>query len=409
MSTKSSEALRRGFTRKPVQKATVIKTAREVQSQTTSTVEKRILDRIQKCLNRAYHANTSEAEAKAALFVSQKLMSQHNVSQADLMASDDNSNKAHYGGRSIVSITKVAGRSERVMKEAFAMKVARTMGTLFDCKSFSTDYRTCVHWTFFGIAENTVAAAMGFEFAHNQILEWAGAYKGGTPTFSYRLGVADGLAAMANREKKRELEQVKRKELDSIATKEREEAKERQREAGRLRLLPTPSTDANSLSGFKDRYMAPANPDSNTTDSDIDFDSDFDETDGVSIKADFNIEDAQTIDIGDDVDKSIERFVKREPTEPSNPIGIPEFSSESAKIKPESEPLSMPVISSWESGMQLVQFRATAEQVAEDYLKQNNIKLRNGKKRSSIARDTNAYQRGQQDSSKVQVHRQPLA
>jgi hypothetical protein len=57
---------------------------------------------------------------------------------------------------------------------------------------------------------------MMFEFAHNQILEWAGAYKGGTPTFSYRLGMADGLAAMANREKKIELEQVQCKELDLV-------------------------------------------------------------------------------------------------------------------------------------------------------------------------------------------------
>lgn len=58
-----------------------------------------------------------------------------------------------------------------------------------------------------------------------------------TPTFSYRLGVADGLAAMANWEKKRELEQVQRKELDRIAAKEREESKKRQREVDRLHLV----------------------------------------------------------------------------------------------------------------------------------------------------------------------------
>ena len=57
----------------------MIETAREVQSRAASTVDKRILDRIQKCLDRAHLANASESEAKAALFVSQKLMSQHNV------------------------------------------------------------------------------------------------------------------------------------------------------------------------------------------------------------------------------------------------------------------------------------------------------------------------------------------
>lgn len=85
-------------------------------------------------------------------------MSQHNVSQADLTAADENSSKAHYGGR---SITKIAGSSVRVMKEAFTGKLARAMCTLFDCKYFSTDYRTSMQWTFFGIADNTAAGGDG--------------------------------------------------------------------------------------------------------------------------------------------------------------------------------------------------------------------------------------------------------
>ena len=61
------------------------------------------------------------------------------------MASDKNSNKARYGGRSVVSIIRTASSSKRVMKEAFAMKVATIIGTLFDCKSFSTDFRTSLY------------------------------------------------------------------------------------------------------------------------------------------------------------------------------------------------------------------------------------------------------------------------
>ncbi|KAJ6041638.1 uncharacterized protein N7446_010484 [Penicillium canescens] len=349
MTTKPSQAERKRSARKPLQKATVIETARELGSQAASTVDKRILDRIQKCLSRSYHANASEAEAKAALFVSQKLMRQHNVTQGDLMASDDNSSKAHYGGRSVVSITKTASSSERVMKEAFAMKVATTLSTLFDCKSFSTNYRTSVHWTFFGIADNTVAAAMGFEFAHNQNLE----------------------------------------RLDLVAAKEREESKKRQREVDRLRLLPTCKTDLNSHSDSEDKGLMPKTPVLNMAasgiDSSIDSDSDFDEVDGLDNKADFSIDDAQIIDIGHDLDKSMKIFVKHESPEPSKPIEIPKYSSESeTTIKPEFSPTFTPVTSPWGSGMQLVQFRATAEQVADDYLKQNNIKLRSGRKRSSI-------------------------
>ncbi|KAJ5369968.1 uncharacterized protein N7496_006060 [Penicillium cataractarum] len=59
--------------KQPIQKATVIKTASENQPQTACHINKAVLDKIQKCLNRAYHANVSEAEAKTALFLSQKL------------------------------------------------------------------------------------------------------------------------------------------------------------------------------------------------------------------------------------------------------------------------------------------------------------------------------------------------
>jgi hypothetical protein len=44
---------------------------------------------------------------------------------------------------------------------------------------------------FYGITENTVAAATGFEMAHNKILGWACSYKCGSSAFSYRIGVAD--------------------------------------------------------------------------------------------------------------------------------------------------------------------------------------------------------------------------
>jgi hypothetical protein len=56
--------------------------------------------------------------------------------------------------------------------------------------------------------------------------------------------------------------------------------------------------------------------------------------------------------------------------------------------------------------MQLVQFRATAELVADDYLKQNKINLRSSRERSSTIRDLDAYRRGQKDSSKLEIHRQ---
>jgi hypothetical protein len=87
--------------------------------------------------------------------------------------------------------------------------VATAICTFFDYRCFSTDYGSSIQWTFYSIVENTVAAALVFEMAYNKILNWACSYKGGSPTFSYCIGVANGLVAMANCEKKRELEDVR--------------------------------------------------------------------------------------------------------------------------------------------------------------------------------------------------------
>ena len=43
--------------------------------------------------------------------------------------------------------------------------------------------------TFYGIAENTVAAAISFEMAYNLIAEWARPYKGVGSKNGYSLGV----------------------------------------------------------------------------------------------------------------------------------------------------------------------------------------------------------------------------
>ncbi|KAJ5655021.1 hypothetical protein N7490_002024 [Penicillium lividum] len=74
-----SQASARSSNRRPSQKATVIKTADSGQAQRSSGVDDKILERIQKCLSRAHHQKSSELEAKAAFFISQKLMNQHNV------------------------------------------------------------------------------------------------------------------------------------------------------------------------------------------------------------------------------------------------------------------------------------------------------------------------------------------
>ena len=56
--------------------------------------------------------------------------------------------------------------------------------------------------------------------------------------------------------------------------------------------LPVSKTDSSSSSDSKDKFLVLKTPVSNMTNLGIDSDSDFDEVDGLGLKADFNIDDA---------------------------------------------------------------------------------------------------------------------
>ncbi|KAH1592298.1 hypothetical protein V6Z88_003737 [Aspergillus fumigatus] len=397
----------RGLARKerksrvPLQKATVTETAQERPREANETLDRGILEKIQKCLNRAAHSSSTESEAKAALFIAHKMMTQYNVTQADLLASEPDKSKAQYVGRSVVSI-RHTDSSKRVTKESFVGKVATAMCTFFDCKCFSTDYGSSIRWTFYGIAENTVAAASAFEMAHNKILDWACSYKGGSPTFSYRIGVADGLVAMANRKKKRELEEVRRKELDVVAAR----AAGRQQQLDRIHTLPAIDIDpvgAEAENTFCDGLFL--------DDSDSLFElfvmHDSSDRDG---EADFNENDKSAMDIMRDVDDNTETAIKQESYRISDLASIHLSSAERKLSAASSAPISNEhaVPSPWASEMQLTRFRATSEQVADDFIEKNNIKLYRQRSRPVAARDTHAYRQGWKDSSKIDLRQRRL-
>ncbi|KAF5863553.1 hypothetical protein ETB97_009797 [Aspergillus alliaceus] len=398
--------------RQPVQKAAVTKKARDQPQSTTQTVDKDVLGKIQKCLSRATHESTTESEAKAALFLAHKLMAQYNVTQVDLVANSDDGSKARYGGRSIVTITNTKDHTKWVVNETFVGKLAMAMCTFFDCQRFSTHCRTSVMWTFFGVAENTVAAAMAFEMAHNRILDWACSYKRGSTTFSYCIGVADGLVAMANREKKVELEMVRKKELDMIASREREEAIERQRETERLYNI---STLAGELAESEDE-SGDGGPGSRGIDNSGGGPSDPGELvdtenfNGGEVKADFNETDKMIIDLTGDVDDNIDGILKRESREIFDFDKIPTPSVKQEVLTRCISSIKGEDMSSspWTSETQLVRFRATSVQVADDYLKKHNIKLRTRKARRIVTKDFSAYKQGWKDSQKIDLHQRRL-
>ncbi|OXN25769.1 hypothetical protein CDV57_06717 [Aspergillus fumigatus] len=360
----------RGLARKerksrvPLQKATVTETAQERPREANETLDRGILEKIQKCLNRAAHSSSTESEAKAALFIAHKMMTQYNVTQADLLASEPDKSKAQYVGRSVVSI-RHTDSSKRVTKESFVGKVATAMCTFFDCKCFSTDY-------------------------------------GGSPTFSYRIGVADGLVAMANRKKKRELEEVRRKELDVVAAR----AAGRQQQLDRIHTLPAIDIDpvgAEAENTFCDGLFL--------DDSDTLFElfvmHDSSDRDGED---DFNENDKSAMDIMRDVDDNTETAIKQESYRISDLASIHLSSAERKLSAASSAPISNEhaVPSPWASEMQLTRFRATSEQVADDFIEKNNIKLYRQRSRPVAARDTHAYRQGWKDRSKINLRQRRL-
>jgi hypothetical protein len=323
-----------------------------------------------------------------------------------------------------------------VIYQDFVNTVALAMGIFFNCKSYSTRLTRSIDWTFYGIAENTATAAIAFEIAHNKILEWACAHKGISTSFSYCRGVADGLLSMAREERENEREEVRRKELETLAAREREEKLQRQRELKRLNALSDlcgDDTISDSQVGthpsvshderHDDRPSSPESlaclgePDSIT---DCSFDNDnffnFDDSDDcrsnndegspeAKLEPDFRLDSGESLDPTADLEQEIHRILKRErsPTIPLQSIKT----QHQQEVKPE---VSLrhdvsDIVSSvlWASEMQLVQFRATAEQVAEDFLKAKNIQLHKRKKKGTAVRDFEAYRQGKEDSKKIDV------
>jgi len=167
------------------------------QEATLNTVESDIVLRIRKCLDRANHVNTPEAEAKAALRMSSRLMEQYNVGQADLIAAEVNSDgPSTLSGQSTVSVSN-AKPGARIIIENWVRSISGAMQTFFDCKAYTTRRTNSVEWTFYGISTNTVAAAMAFEMVHNLVQDWSSRRKGNKN--SYRLGVAWGLRDAARK------------------------------------------------------------------------------------------------------------------------------------------------------------------------------------------------------------------
>lgn len=73
-------------------------------SRKTSNVGTEVIERVKKCFARANHEHANEQEARAASRMASKIMEQHQITQADIMAEEDSTQRAQRGGMSTVNI-----------------------------------------------------------------------------------------------------------------------------------------------------------------------------------------------------------------------------------------------------------------------------------------------------------------
>lgn len=161
-----------------------------ISGRAVNDIDDGIIQRIRKCLDRANHPNTAEAEAKAAVHLASRLIGQHNLSQAEVLAHESPDTRGQYAGLSTVSIHHV-NNLKQVRQQSYISTLCEAMTNFFDCKYYTTTRPSSLELTFYGIAENTVAASMSFEMAYNLIAHWASSYKGVATRNSYCLGASD--------------------------------------------------------------------------------------------------------------------------------------------------------------------------------------------------------------------------
>ena len=419
-------------------------------------VESHILARIRKCLDRANHPTTPEMEAKAALHMSSRLMAQYNVTQADVLAqATDSEQQVHYAGQSIVSIKVAKDPFAKAISQTWVYDAVNAMQLYFDCKSYSEARTSSIEWTFYGIAPNTVAAAIAFEMTHNLILEWARGKKGATN--SYCLGVARGLWEMAREDKRQEERQAKLQEQEKMSARLMEESLERQKELDRLNSDGVRVPEA--YKGFYAAEVADEDPTSNdltpgynfagqdtsSSDSEDDLDCPFPvdrHDDAMEIEPTFKEEDTVALDPEADFEVELQRIIKRERSStPLAKIKCEPFTSRTkvedsdVDVKPklerriqlklegecqlkseeddqsklgEEDTASPGENSLWASASQLILFRATASKIADEYLKSTKTKLSADRKRVGSIKDRGAYEQGKRDSRKIDVKRRRL-
>ncbi|KAK4580095.1 hypothetical protein LTR86_000297 [Recurvomyces mirabilis] len=174
-----------------------------------------LLARVKKCLNTAKDTGATENEAKVALHLASKLMRQLNMTHAEVLAHEKPEDRQQHAGQSVVALTRRDGDRTKSVQQAYWLnKLIYAMRLSFDCKYFTESGVRAFKICFYGIAENTVAAANAFCMVYNLVQVWSRDHKGRTAQNSYCDGVSVGLQRTANQERDQEEAYAERAEQE---------------------------------------------------------------------------------------------------------------------------------------------------------------------------------------------------
>ena len=417
-----------------------------------STVDDSMMERIKKCLARYNHPNTPEREAMIAFRTASRLMEQHNITRSEVETDATAPGSARRKGESTVSLTRTDGdKSKEVKHLGYVDRLCTAMGTFFDCKHCTTARPYSLDITFYGIAENTITAALAFEMAYNLVAEWARLQKGFGPKNSYCIGASYQLQVMAKEEKEAEEARAVEAEKEAIAAKVRQEEIEDQARLDRLEPVPEPTeidnegptlavADVDDTNDENWVFLDDSRSAASSLSDDTEFNG-FSDDEGLGpnddvIEPDF-VETDEPVNIDGDLDEEIRKHMRSEPRfrgatpelesvpnllmhqdphptlaqEQAPSIATPAATTTDTSAETDSTDvteLESGLDSTWASHMQLMTFRKDAMKIADEHLEDKGVKLKAGRKRSSVIRDRKAYLQGKEDGKKIDVHHKKI-
>lgn len=123
----------------------------------------------------------------------------------------------------------------------------------------------------------------------------------------------------------------------------------------------------------------------------------------METEPDFKLDGGDLLNDAAELDEEIEKVLRRQ----TSLLNGTNSQTKSPKVEKSDtrDPTHVRTISCWASEMQLVKFRETAEQVADQYLKAANLKLDKNRDKQTTVKDHEAYRQGREDSKKMDVRR----